>query len=183
MVTVQQLHMAHPVGACLERVARGLVWIPFALGAVVLGRDHGPQTQPFAVGHAQVLLEQVLARAIPPRERIIVEPSSVALDDFVLPEAHHHLSRISGDRGNRPCTIDQLGTVALKLPFDTHVLPPYVVQVSQCAVASSSGDAGLTDTELGPKEAAPTFGEDHALERVDRGWFTWRGIELFRFTS
>lgn len=39
-------------------------------------------------------------------------------------------------------------------------------------------DAGLTDTELSrysdlqPKEAALTFGEDHDLERVDRGWFT-----------
>lgn len=38
-------------------------------------------------------------------------------------------------------------------------------------------DAGLTDTELSrysdlqPKEAALTFGEDHDLERVDRGWF------------
>jgi len=38
-------------------------------------------------------------------------------------------------------------------------------------------NAGLTDTELSrysdlqPKEAALTFGEDHDLERVDRGWF------------
>jgi hypothetical protein len=47
-----------------------------------------------------------------------------------------------------------------------------VKQVSQCAVASSSGDAGLTDTELGPHEAALTIGEDHDLDRVDRAWFT-----------
>ena len=47
----------------------------------------------------------------------------------------------------------------------------------QTHFALSIDDAGLTDTELAryadlqPKEAALTFGEDHDLERVDRGWF------------
>ncbi|HEL3259575.1 TPA: hypothetical protein UMH03_000405 [Stenotrophomonas maltophilia] len=47
----------------------------------------------------------------------------------------------------------------------------------QTHFALSLRDAGLTDTELSrysdlqPKEAALTFGEDHDLERVDRGWF------------
>lgn len=47
----------------------------------------------------------------------------------------------------------------------------------QTHFALSIDDAGLTDTELpryadlGPKEAALTFGEDHDLDRVDHGWF------------
>ncbi|WP_414491565.1 hypothetical protein [Stenotrophomonas maltophilia] len=47
----------------------------------------------------------------------------------------------------------------------------------QAHFALTIQDAGLTDTELSrysdlpPKEAALTFGEDHDLERVDRGWF------------
>lgn len=48
----------------------------------------------------------------------------------------------------------------------------------QAHFALTIQDAGLTDTELArysdlqPKEAALTFGEDHDLDRVDRGWFT-----------
>ncbi|MCU1182802.1 hypothetical protein JAK31_07095 [Stenotrophomonas maltophilia] len=48
----------------------------------------------------------------------------------------------------------------------------------QTSFAITIQDAGLTDTELaryadlGPKEAALTFGEDHDLDRADRGWFT-----------
>lgn len=48
----------------------------------------------------------------------------------------------------------------------------------QTHFALSIDDAGLTDTELAryadlqSREAALTFGEDHDLDRVDRGWFT-----------
>lgn len=141
VVAVQQLDAAHPVGAGLERVARGLVRISLAFGPVVLGGDDGAQPQPFAVGHTEVFLEQVLARAIPPREGVIVDPPTVALGDVVLPDAHHHFARIVGDRGNRPCAIDELRAVALKLPFDTHVFPHPVTQVSQCPGVSSIGKA------------------------------------------
>ncbi|MDH0549550.1 hypothetical protein N7635_02980 [Stenotrophomonas sp. GD04006] len=47
----------------------------------------------------------------------------------------------------------------------------------QAHFALTIQDAGLTDMELSrysdlqPKEAALTFGEDHDLDRVDRGWF------------
>ncbi len=48
----------------------------------------------------------------------------------------------------------------------------------QAHFALSIDAAGLTDTELAryadlkAQEAALTFGEDHDLDRVDRGWFT-----------